>query len=83
MEKIECEPIIHVDATPDEGYPLRILRAYRENCNCKWASSTDGNEEGLSPLCIVMNEACEKRAEILDRAIKKLEAIDGGKGSVT
>ena len=81
MAKIEGKPIIHVDVTPDEDYPLRILRAYRENCNCRWASSTDG--QAMNPLCIKMNEACEKRAEILDRAIKKLEAIDGGKGSVT
>ena len=24
-----------IDATPNNEYPLRILRAYREDCNCK------------------------------------------------
>ena len=78
MEAIKGEPIIHVDATPDEDYPFRILQAYRENCNCRWASSTDG--QAMNPLCIKMNDDCEKRAEILDRAIKKLEATDSGEG---
>lgn len=66
------EPIEHVDAYPDEDYPLRILRAYRENCNVRWEVS------GLSPertrVWDVMNEAQEERAKILDRAIAMLEA---------
>jgi len=61
------EPIINVDATPDEHYPLRILKAYRENCNCKWESHPP------SWIWDSMNEASEKRAVILDRAIAILE----------
>ncbi len=61
------EPIIHVDATPDDDYPLRILRAYRENCNCKWVADPP------SALTDMMNEHCDKRAAILDKAIECLE----------
>lgn len=31
-----CEPIIGIDATPDAEYPLRILRAHRENCHVQY-----------------------------------------------
>jgi hypothetical protein len=65
------EPIQHVDATPDEDYPLRILRAYRANCDCQWASTSDG---AMNALCEMMNRTCEERAAILDRAIARLEA---------
>lgn len=61
------QPIKFVDATPDEEYPLRILQAYREDCNCKWSSDTE------NALIRMMNEMCDKRAEILDRAIEILE----------
>lgn len=27
------EPILHVDMTPDADLPLRVLRAYRKNCD--------------------------------------------------
>ena len=67
------EPILHVDATPDEDYPLRILRAYRENCDCMWATTTDGKEDAASPLLVLMNEHNRKRAIILNKAILFLE----------
>ena len=38
LPDINKQPIIHIDATPDEEYVLRILKTYRENCDCKWAS---------------------------------------------
>ena len=66
LPKLTQEPIIHVDATPDEGYPLRILEAYRANCNCLFVS------DHYSPLLDAMNKNNKKRAEILDRAIEKL-----------
>ena len=66
------EPFRYVDATPDAGYPLRILRAYRQNCDCRWADNTAG-EEPTNPLLKMMNEHCQQRAEILDRAIAILE----------
>ena len=53
---------LHVDATPDDGYPLRILRAYRENCDIMWSDNFWSDT----------NAAQRKRAEILDRAIALL-----------
>lgn len=70
--KIIGEPLLHVDATPDERYPIRILRAHLENTKQRWASRTDGQEE-TNPLCVEMNKMQDKRAEILLRAIKILE----------
>jgi hypothetical protein len=61
-----------LDATPDKEYPLRILRAYRELCNCRWADTTDGGETE-NPLLKLMNEHCEQREKILGEAIAKLE----------
>ena len=29
------EGLIHVNETPDNMYPIRILQTHRENCNCK------------------------------------------------
>ena len=69
--KLIPEPIHHVDATPDKQYPLRILRAYRENCNSKIATSSDGSCD--NPLFQYMNECSEERAKILDEAIQILE----------
>jgi len=65
-------PIIHVDATPDEDYPIRILRAYRRNCDWRWSSTTDGGDE-TNPLVITMNELNDKRVALLDKAIALLE----------
>lgn len=61
------QPIVHVDVTPDEGLPLRILMAYRENCNVRWEAH--GLDEASSRIYDMMNADCEHRAEILDRAI--------------
>ena len=66
--KVTQEPIIYVDATPDEEYPLRILQAYRENCNVIWSDTSDGDKTSNWVLQ-QMNDDCQKRAEILDRAI--------------
>ena len=65
------QPVLNIDGTPDEGYPLRILRAYRENCNCRWTTDTEGNCENI--VFHQMNEDNRERAAILDRAIAVLE----------
>ena len=67
LPKISQTTIKHVDATPDAEYPLRILRAYRENCNCKWKTTPP------DPFYDSMNEDQDRRAEILDAAIRVLE----------
>lgn len=70
------QPIIHVDETPDEDYPLRILRAYKQNCDCKWANTTGKGEVGIAnEILRMMNECCDQRVELLDRAIAVLESI--------
>ena len=65
--KLTNEPIVWIDATPDEEYPLRILRTHRANCDTKWIASPPNK------VYDQMNEDQVKRAEILDRAIKVLE----------
>mgnify|MGYP001602384736 CR=1 FL=1 len=67
------EPILHVDATPGEDYPLRILRAYRANCDVRWARTARGEADPTDPLLAMMNRAQVARAAILDRAIATLE----------
>ncbi len=72
LPELTKQPILFVDGTPDEEYPLRILRAYREQCDCRWADTTDGSD-AESPLLKLMNEHCEQRAKVLDKAIALLE----------
>ena len=74
LPQVTQQAIIHLDATPDWEYPLRILRAYRENCNVRWIPSM-GTEtkHDPNPVFALMNEAQEKRAHILDEAINVLE----------
>lgn len=59
-----------VDATPDGGYALRILRAFRRRCDCRWA--VEGLPENERLIWDAMNEAQERRAEELDAAIRIL-----------
>jgi hypothetical protein len=65
------QPVLHIDATPDDGYPLRILEAYRENCNMRWVTGSDGKCE--DPFYELMNQLQEERAKILDSAIEKIK----------
>lgn len=69
--KIPQEIIQGIDATPDNKYPIRILRAYREYCNCFYSDNTEG--EPRSELWEQMNEWQRERALILDKAIQLLE----------
>lgn len=73
LPSITQQPIVHVDATPDNNYPLRILKAYRTNCDMKWAETTDIAATITNPLLLAMNEHQEQRAKILDDAILCLE----------
>jgi len=71
LPEITKQEVKYIDATPDEDYPLRILRTYRDNCDCLWATGTDGSCD--NPLFQHMNEDQHRRAVILDKAIKKLQ----------
>jgi hypothetical protein len=74
LPELTQQPVLFLDGTPDKDYPLRILRAYRQQCDCRWTSSVDGSEPE-NPLLMLMNEHCEQRAKILDRAIAILEGV--------
>ena len=67
LPKVIQEPILFVECTPDNEYPLRILQSYRDNCNCKWKDSLS------NPIYDVMNKHQDERAEILDKAIVLLK----------
>jgi hypothetical protein len=67
----------HIDVTPNDGLPLRILQAYRVDCDMRWAKTTDGVED--TPLIRALNDLQEQRAEILDRAIAQLRYEEGVK----
>ena len=68
LPPVTQEVIISVDVTPDREYPLRILKAYRDNCNCLWRTDSPG------PLFDYMNKKNnEKRTKILNEAIGILE----------
>ena len=68
--KMTQEAIKYIDATPEGSYPLKILRAYRQNCNSRY--ETHGLPKEDTRFWEIMNEFQELRAEILDKAIKKL-----------
>ncbi len=63
------QPLHYVDATPDEKYPLRILRTYLEN------SQITIEERGgrKSEFIRLLNETNRKRVEILEKALLVLE----------
>lgn len=61
------QELCFVDATPDAEYPLRILRAHRELCNCTYAGDWPAD---------LMNQWNTERARVLDRAIDVLESAN-------
>lgn len=62
------QEILSVDATPDDDYPLRILRAYLDNAEGSYVES--------EPPLIgeIMNQAQRDRAAILRRTIERLSS---------
>jgi len=72
LPKLTKLPIFSVDATPDDDYPIRILKAYLLNTQCKWI--VHGLPESDSIIYDMMNETQDKRRVILEKAISKLEA---------
>jgi len=67
LPSLTQETILYVDSTPNNEYPLRILKAYRENCNSKWSGNSD------NPIFEIMNKHQDQRAKILDKTIEILE----------
>lgn len=62
---------VGVDMTPTPDLAIRILQAFRDECDCLWADNT-GGEETTDPLLVAMNEDQKRRAAYLDKAIAKL-----------
>ena len=75
LPELTNQPILFIDGTPNKDYSLRILRAYRQLCNCRWGDTANGTDTE-NPLLKLMNEHCRQRAEILDKAITTLEAAN-------
>lgn len=60
----------YVNTTPDDEYPIRILKAYLLDARTEW--ETQGLPENQILLYVAMNENQAKRREILMKAIEKL-----------
>lgn len=69
--RTETESLLHVDAYPDEDYPIRILQAHLDS---QTSSRMEGHSDDGSAeiLAEVMNKAAAKRAKILRLAISLL-----------
>lgn len=61
------ESLVYVNATPDEGYVLRILEAHLINCQSRWVATPP------SILVDMMNQLQEDRAKLLHKAIEILK----------
>jgi hypothetical protein len=72
--KRERENLEWTDATPDEEYVERILRAHLDVQTRSWASDNLAGLPPTSPLVIAMNEHAAARARLLQRAIAALSA---------
>lgn len=72
MDKIlfDKQRIIYIDATPDENYVLRILRAYRQDCNIHSSIGINDEQDSFTKM---LNEMQDKRKIILDKAIEIFE----------
>ena len=77
IDGYELKPTVNlhagIDATPDGGYALRILRRYRQDAYTRWADSTDEDRPVTNLLLVAMNQMQEKRVAELDKAIAALE----------
>lgn len=71
LPKLTEQPYLHIDLVPDNDLPLRILRTYRQHCDCQWAEDLDGGEV-KNPVLKIMNEHNVQRAAILDKAMALL-----------
>lgn len=59
------EPLTYIDATPNDGYVLRILRSHLANCAARW----DGS---CKELVEQMNKFQDERKRLLEEAIARL-----------
>lgn len=70
-------PILHIDATPNADYPLRILRAYLAESDGRYSATTNQGENSPVPVWMAaMNAAQVERAKYLRDAIGILERAE-------
>lgn len=62
---------VHIDATPDGKYAIRILKCYLERARVKF--NVEGMEDSEIKLFDYMNVCQDKRVVELEKAIKVLE----------
>jgi len=62
-----------IDATPDGDYALRLLRAYRDDCDLTWADTSGKKSKNL--LIVEMNRLQKLRAKELNKAIFHLTKL--------
>ena len=60
------QSVLHIDGIPDAAYPLRILQAYRAQCDVCW--EVHGLDEAAVLLYEMMNQHQRERAALLDRS---------------
>lgn len=53
---------------------MRILEAYREDCNLVWSDNTAGIKSS-NEFCNLMNDLQKKRVKELDKAVSKLKQL--------
>jgi hypothetical protein len=66
---MSVQPLLCVDMTPNKDFVLRILEAYRKNCDCRWESDSS------NVLYQLMNKHNDMRKKFLDKAIARLSRI--------
>lgn len=76
--RLSQHPLEFVDLTPDDDLALRILRAYRANCNTHWVISGEFKKHKARRVWDEMNKHQEQRAKILDAAIDQERKRVGG-----
>lgn len=74
FSRLKSEPMMGVNATPDAEYPIRLLRAYRDNNLVCW--KVDGLSEDVTTVYDAMNAAAEDRVRILEAALAILRTND-------
>jgi hypothetical protein len=70
--RVPYDIIRDVDMTPDGDLPIRILEAYRTNCNILF--NLDNIDDENKELCGFLNDNAEKGGKIFTRVLDFLKA---------
>lgn len=70
--QVPYDIIRHVDMTPDENLPIRIIEAYYQNCKVKF--NLDNIDDDSKEVCKFLNESAEHGEKILEKVLEVLKA---------